>query len=413
MPTVSGWQTGTVYHDSVAYSAVVYGTSTVRLKARLRRADNNAILSTVEHGQYGSGVRAGGTWSLQPETSYYWEAQAYESPSSYTIFEYCGGFTTPAAPPPPVVYPDQPRSLSTGTPYETYISFQGLVSHPEGKQVMLQAQLYDNDTGNYITTFSTSFVESNSFAFGTFTGLTSGKTYKWYAYTTDSSYNISSTVYVGTFTTKSDRNPNTPTSLGSSAVNATTVDLYGTVTELDGQQIFLRVFVYRDPAYTQPQGLVDGYNGNLVSSGGISTARVNGLAMATTYYWTAQTVDNGGAKASSRVAGGQFTTPSDWKWSTKADANGNKIAGSSNPILLASEWNSFTGLINQTRSARGYPTVSFTVGIAGADFTASMLNEAIGAINYMKGTGIPPRPKGYDALASDLNTLKNTLNSVT
>lgn len=118
----------------------------------------------------------------------------------------------------------------------------------------------------------------------------------------------------------------------------------------------------------------------------------------------------------------QVTKPSDWKWTTANDSNGDKIKGADFRIG-AIEWNNFQKRINEFRSYKKltpynfYDTfinsTSFTTPVNNTYIYVYYFNQALNAINDMIATGLATKVKGDDMLASDFNTLKSKLNSIT
>ena len=116
------------------------------------------------------------------------------------------------------------------------------------------------------------------------------------------------------------------------------------------------------------------------------------------------------------------TRPLNWSWTTATDGNGAKLL-TANYSMLASEWYSFQQRINEFRLYRGltayqfYTTdqsqSSFTIPTSGMDFKAYHMNQAINAINSLSTTGISSKSAGDDIRASDLNTLRTRINSIT
>lgn len=406
----SNLSTGSPGTTSISYQGVVSHPSGLNcyLNAQVYSDSNYSNYVTSFNTSFvGSGSFASGTMSgLTPGTTYWWRAYTTDSNFNNSSSVNVGSFTLIDN------KPDPPVSLSTGTPTTNSIDFGGYVFHDLGYSTRIIAEVYTNSSyTNLFNTFYTGYGSNGASVSGTFTGLSPGTTYYWKARANDINGAYSSYVTVGSFTTALDRNPNNPTNLSHSVLTSTTVQFSGTVTDLDGQQLYLKAYVYQDAGLTQQVGLTDGYIGSLTTSGGTSTGTINGLAMAKQYWWTAQTVDNGGAKASSRVYAGTFKTRADWRWITAIDASGNKVAGQ-NFSMLASEWNSFTGMINQVRNANGYMSWPFTVATQNSYFYYNIFNEAISAINNMLGTGISPKVKGDTCWAGDFNALKNTLNNV-
>lgn len=104
-----------------------------------------------------------------------------------------------------------------------------------------------------------------------------------------------------------------------------------------------------------------------------------------------------------------YTRPSNWSWATS------KVAGSTFNIT-ATEWNNFCTRINEFRRYKlGLGNdYTFTTAYKGNAFTAAMYNQARNAINVMNpSTSIPVyRNKGDTIYASDINRLRDSLNSI-
>ena len=109
--------------------------------------------------------------------------------------------------------------------------------------------------------------------------------------------------------------------------------------------------------------------------------------------------------------------PSNFSWDIP------KVQGDPATNLLYSEWNNFGSKINLFRQYRSLSTINFTIAYSGNTFYASMFNEVRNAILPMNGVNLPTTKLGIsdvvdlndadDLLASDLNALKDVLNSIT
>lgn len=141
------------------------------------------------------------------------------------------------------------------------------------------------------------------------------------------------------------------------------------------------------------------------------TTDANGYGLvANSYYWVgvrAYDRDNNESDLLSRQIQYRITRPSNWSWFTS------KIQGQS-MNLTASEWNSFTQRINLFRVYSGYSNYSFTTAVRGGVITASIINEAILAMNIIpKGISSPAQvSRGGSVTASFFNALTTSLNSV-
>lgn len=99
--------------------------------------------------------------------------------------------------------------------------------------------------------------------------------------------------------------------------------------------------------------------------------------------------------------------PSNFGWDTS------KSSGS-NFNLTASEWNRLTSKINEFRAYKGLSSYSFTTASTGANFTATIFNQARNAIADMNTSSLPGTTgTGSTVNASNLNALRDTLNAIT
>ena len=99
--------------------------------------------------------------------------------------------------------------------------------------------------------------------------------------------------------------------------------------------------------------------------------------------------------------------PSNFSWDTSKNSG-------SDFNLTASEWNRLTSKINGFRVYKGFSSYSFTTASTGANFTATIFNQARNAIADMRTTGLPGiKSAGNTVTASDLNALRDTLNAIT
>jgi len=160
---------------------------------------------------------------------------------------------------------------------------------------------------------------------------------------------------------------------------------------------------------------IDGVSKNTVYVSGTS-ANANytftGLTGGVSYNLAVRAVDaSGNFTETTRAVSTLSGRPNIWLWTTANDTNGNKISGA-NYRTGNTEWNDFTGRINEFRVYKGFTAVSFTQALYGSNFTATMFNQAKNAIGAMNATGISDRSAGQDVLASYFNTMKTKLNEL-
>lgn len=109
--------------------------------------------------------------------------------------------------------------------------------------------------------------------------------------------------------------------------------------------------------------------------------------------------------------------PSNWSWTYAKTQGGDiySVSGKNLNIMPASEWNSFTARINDFRTYKSYYTNPFTSVISGTNFTASIVNEAIGAINELLpiANRMSTVSQGDMITAAVFNTMRDKLNSIT
>lgn len=143
------------------------------------------------------------------------------------------------------------------------------------------------------------------------------------------------------------------------------------------------------------------------------TYKKSGLSAGTTYDWSIIVTDTTGTAGNVVFEEyGEETTdeeerPSTFSW-TYAKTQDEAFN------LTATEWNSFTSKINEMRGYLGLSAYSFTTAVKGADFTASMYNEARIAIQGMGGGAggyIPTVSKGDSITAYVMNQIVAELNS--
>ncbi len=91
-----------------------------------------------------------------------------------------------------------------------------------------------------------------------------------------------------------------------------------------------------------------------------------------------------------------------------------KASGSSFNIY-ATEWNNLLDKVNEFRQYKGLSAINtFTYAYSGMEFTASMMNQPINIINTMSPNTSTPsvKVKGDSIFASDINRLRDSLNSI-
>jgi hypothetical protein len=103
--------------------------------------------------------------------------------------------------------------------------------------------------------------------------------------------------------------------------------------------------------------------------------------------------------------------PVNWTWVTATNGSGQKIQGATFQ-MTATEWNDFLARVNQFLMYKELPQRSYTSATKGNTFFFYMFNEANQGIGAMKGTGVGNVTTGSDILASQFNSLMNTLNSL-
>lgn len=102
----------------------------------------------------------------------------------------------------------------------------------------------------------------------------------------------------------------------------------------------------------------------------------------------------------------KISRPTNWSWHTTKSKG-----GSIN--VTASEWNSFCARINQFRQYKDLSNYSFTSVSSGTLITASIVNQAVTAINAMSPpTSALSASKGGVITADFFNRLRDSLNSI-
>jgi uncharacterized protein YjdB len=147
-----------------------------------------------------------------------------------------------------------------------------------------------------------------------------------------------------------------------------------------------------------------------VNSSGYVTAIATGTSTITV------TTQDGGYSAYCNVTVAS-PRPSNWSWSYNIVSGGavyrTSIVGGNIIvyIILYTEWNSFTSRINDFRRYKGLTDYSFTTAQSEMNFTPSIVDEAITAINQM-GYSLSIIGSG-NMSASVFTSMRDTLNSIT
>ncbi|WP_338592052.1 hypothetical protein V6669_06760 [Paenibacillus sp. Y5S-9] len=99
--------------------------------------------------------------------------------------------------------------------------------------------------------------------------------------------------------------------------------------------------------------------------------------------------------------------PANFEWDTAKNAG-------SDFNITAAEWNRLTSKVNEFRLYKGISNYTFTRAVQGADFKATYYNDVISIINTMSPTTAIPSSKiaGDSILASDINRIRNSVNSI-
>lgn len=97
--------------------------------------------------------------------------------------------------------------------------------------------------------------------------------------------------------------------------------------------------------------------------------------------------------------------PNNWSWWY------NKVSSQSFN-LTADELNAFWSRINEFRTYKGLSSYSFPNANKGDNFTSTMYNASINAINDMSSTGLSTKSSGNEITADYFTTLKNKLNGI-
>lgn len=134
-----------------------------------------------------------------------------------------------------------------------------------------------------------------------------------------------------------------------------------------------------------------------------------GLAADTPYDLYCVVSDNAGRTVTSFTISPRTASnrPSDFFWNTS------KISGN-NFDITATEWNNLTSKIDAFRAYKGLGSFGFTSASSGATFEAYYYRQTASGISGMSPpTSAPPlRYTGDDILASDIDKLRTSLNSI-
>lgn len=367
------------------------------------------IVSSTSTGYYASGSSISLSSNALAEGSYHYRVRAYDG-QSYEAWHdgYLISITLNGT-------PSTPTNLSPSDGYSTYDktpTFSADVSDPEGDTVRLEVVVYDSNGYSYTSygSYGTGrrSVTSQSLSEGTYT----------WKVRADDSYSSSSytdlrTIYI------LDSDP--PSISNLSPANGYTdtsgsLDFSATLSDPDGDNVKLQVQISSDTTYSSTSIKFDSTSSLYASGSSISVSTGSRLDYGT-YYWRARGIDSRGDTSSWTSDRTIEVTPSDFEWSLT------KTSGSEFN-LLASEWNGFTSRINDFRDWKGFSTYSFSNAATDSGFLASMFNEAVNAINDMNPPTAPPSTKvgvsdvtnpldADDILASDLNLIRDSLNSIT
>jgi len=257
---------------SISGNVTSDGGATVTARGFLYGTNSSNLTQTVQSGSGTSSFTSALT-GLTPGTTYYYKA--YATNSAGTAYGEVMSFTTVSVP-----------TVTTGTASSitaTGATLSGNVTSDGGATVTARGFLYGTNASNLTQT-----IQSGS-GTGSFTkdltGLTSGTTYYYKAYATNSA----GTAYgeVRSFTTESVSVPNVTTGIASS-ITATGVTLSGNVTSDGGATVAARGFLYGTNASNLTQTVQSG------SGTGSFTKSLTGLTPGTTYYYKAYATNSAG-----------------------------------------------------------------------------------------------------------------------
>lgn len=165
---------------------------------------------------------------------------------------------------------------------------------------------------------------------------------------------------------------------------------------------------FTDGQSSPPNGILATANPSS-SSGCVATGVVTNAKQSTTYtvYGFAQAANGNYYRAGQATIRTLGKRPDNWQWETAKVAN--------QPFSMkATEWNNFCQRINDFRQYQGHNRYSFTEVTKGQNFEAYMYRQARSSIMAMNPpVWVPPsRNSGDPIYASDLNLLRDSLNSI-
>jgi hypothetical protein len=380
--------------NDLQYSAENYNQFTFRLcydnGVNWIQIDSYTVLGGDVWGQYS----VSHTFSASPNTRYCVFVDVYHSSGTYTFQS--GGVYTPQ------VYstPGLPTNVNTSVGYTT-----ATITFIQGSGAYYTNM--DASWGGYTIDYVTS---GTSFSIS---GLSEGTTYSfrlqsersqaegglqsswsgWYSFTT-----ASHPVYPA---------PDLP-----SNVNISASTTGATITFIQGSGAY----------YTNMDASWLGGTNDYVTSG--TSFNITGLTANTSYSFKLQSERSSSENSvkSNWSSSYYFTTPSarpsNFAWTTSI-STGSNIASTDlvNKILYpirATEWNAFTSKINAFRTYKGLSNYNFTSVGSGTNFTSTIVNQAITAINAMNpSTSTPTCDTTTNVCSAYLyQRLRDSLNSI-
>lgn len=162
---------------------------------------------------------------------------------------------------------------------------------------------------------------------------------------------------------------------------------------------------------SQIYGIVDRVSAPSVGSSTSTSRRYVGYDPGTYTFWAYTLAQNGtyypAGSATVTVTAPGLDRPDNWSWRSGI-YSGAPIA------ITASEYNAFTGRINEFRAYCGLPDYSFTRVSSGDIIRAYLLGECYDAISAMDPAISPPYPPaaGDTITAIYFNRMMNALNSI-
>ncbi len=214
-----------------------------------------------------------------------------------------------------------------------------------------------------------------------------------------------------------DDPPYTPSNLSPSdgyETSDTTPTFSADVSDPDGDDCSL---VVETSPYSDFGAGVDVWQSSYVSSG--SRAYVTASLSEGVWYWRAYTTSGDPSLDSSYTSTRDLeirVRPNNWSWSSN-------VSSGEDFNISASEWNNFTDRIDEFRQYKGLADGTYSEAHVDGDFYAYQFNQAVNEISDMNPPTSPPSTKvgvsdvsnpkdADDILASDLNQLKDSLNSI-